>query len=134
MKKFKNNNHASTTTVQSSQIFYKSLSFMSRPVCENFANHGWCTSTHNCPFSHDIDDILDLEANRGLCGVGGGGGGRRAKRSKRRLKSIAFDSRPTPETDELTSLIDDSVITLTSKDDSHLDTSYANTNGASKRT
>lgn len=105
-----------------------------RPVCENFANHGWCTSTHNCPFSHDIDDILDLEANSGLGGGGGGGGGRRAKRSKRRLKSIAFDSRPTPESDELKSFIDDSVITLTSKDDSHLDTSYANANGASKRT
>merc|ERR1712168_821606 len=63
-----------------------------RPVCENFANHGWCTSAHNCPFSHDIDDILDLESNRGLGGGGGGGGvlGRKAKRSKRRLKSIAF--------------------------------------------
>lgn len=108
-----------------------------RPVCENFANHGWCTSAHNCPFSHDIDDILDLESNRALGGGGGGAaGGRKAKRSKRRLKSIAFDSRPTHEVDELSSIVDDSVITLTSKDDSHLESSSSSSsspNGPSAR-
>jgi len=98
-----------------------------RPVCENFASHGWCTSAHNCPFSHDIDDILDLESNR----VGLAGGSRRAKKSKRRLKSIAFDSRPTPEADELTAIVDDAVITLTSKDDSHLDTSSTSSTSSS---
>jgi len=102
-----------------------------RPVCENFANHGWCTSTHNCPFSHDIDDILDLESTHCL-GGGGGGGGRKAKRSKRRLKSIAFDSLPTLEADEMGSIVDESVITLTSKDDSHLETSVS-TNGQTTR-
>jgi target of EGR1 protein 1 len=91
-----------------------------RPVCENFASHGWCTSAHNCPFSHDIDDILDLESNRQ-------GISRRSKKTKRRLKSIAFDSRPTPENDEIAN--DDAVITL-SKDDSHLDTT---SNGPSTR-
>jgi len=96
-----------------------------RPVCENFASHGWCTSAHSCPFSHDIDDILDMESNRGFTG-----GNRRAKKTKRRLKSIAFDSRPAREEDELTAITDDAIITLTSKDDSHLDTSSSETSSA----
>lgn len=103
-----------------------------RPVCENFASHGWCTSAHSCPFSHDIDDILDLESNRGL--AGGAQNRRTNKKSKQRLKSIAFDSRPTPETDELAAIVDDAIITLTSKDDSHLESSSASSSSSSSIT
>jgi len=62
-----------------------------RPVCDNFAAHGWCVSAHSCPLSHNIDDILDLEAFRTV--------GHGPRRHKRRLRSIAFDSGGTLEED-----------------------------------
>lgn len=36
----------------------------SSTVCQNYASHGWCSKGRDCPLSHDIDAVLDVEFSK----------------------------------------------------------------------